>query len=280
MKQIIAFIKKNKKVALIGLFFLIIFIGFSITNAINVADNRAKTDTKTSTQTGQTKEPEMEDISFTDKQKDIIKNYDKKTKDLIKTLAVSPWVSQGNKNVITFHNNYYEETTNGNTTKVPFAISVTETSSNGADTLIDTIVFETTDKVHLVTFSQTKAKSEKEKGVSTLSSASLFDQVNTVYTRVEKLTNVTITGLNKEATSFLGDTKELTTKLSEWCASHYPTMTTAVWNKSMNLSFNEKTMTATTAFFLGTSVNEATKSQAPLVTVIFDKKTKNYTFKM
>ncbi|MDR6939237.1 hypothetical protein [Arcanobacterium hippocoleae] len=286
MKNIATVLKKNKKVALVGLFFLIIFIGFSITNAIKVSYHRAETakEVEVSKQERKTKEGslEVDAVSLTDKQKSIIEKYDGKTKEIIQILISKPWVSQDNKNVITFHDNYFEESINGTIMKVPFAISAIEESSNGSDTLINTLVFETDVKTHVVIFTQMKAKSATDSGVSTLLSNTLFKQVNTAYSRVETFTKVTINGLNNEATMLLGNISELSTKLSEWCATHYPTMTTAVWNKNMSLSFNEKTMTVTTAFFLGVSTDDASnpRSRAPLVTVIFDKSANTYTFKM
>lgn len=285
MKQITNFLKINKKAAILLLFFLVIFIGFSVTNAIKVSNERADADNNEQ-KTSETSESEdtetipVDDVSLTDKQSDIIDNYSAKTQQLIDVLAKHPWVSDDGKNTIIFHDTYYEQSVNGHSQKTPFAISAIEYDSNGSDTEINTLVFETDKGTHLVTYTATKAVSENEKGVSTLYSTTLFEQGNTTYTRVEEFTNITIQGLDEEISAFLGDTKELSRSLSEWCALRYPSMTTAVWNKSVSVQFDEQAQTVTSAFYLGTSQEEALKPDAPLVTVVFEKSTNTYTYKI
>ncbi|HEL0789832.1 TPA: hypothetical protein TU158_001759 [Streptococcus equi subsp. zooepidemicus] len=286
MKNIRSFIKKNKKIALIALFLLIVFIGFSITNALKVAQDRAE-DAAKATQVEKEKAQSIEintntdtDIVLTEKQEELIKNYDTKTKEFIRILSENPWVTQEGKNVLTFHENYYEETISNSTEKIPYAISTMDTGTNGSDTDIRTVVFEVDNKSHIVTFTQTKAKNENEKGRSTLLSTTLFQQVNTAYNRVEELTPITIEELDTQASSFLGIKDELAKKMGEWAATHYPTMTTAVWSKSISLSFDKDNVTSSSAFYLGTSIEDAKKPQALLITVIYDKNNNTYTFKM
>lgn len=283
MKNFRSFIKRNKKIALIGLFFLIIFIGFSVTNALKVAHDRAANGAEKVTQidaeNAQTIEIN-EDIALTKKQEELVKNYDTKTKEFIHILSSKPWTTEDGKNVLTFHDNYYEETFSNSTEKIPYAISAMDAGTNGSDTDMRTVVFEIDNKSHIVTFTQVKAKNENEKGHATLLSTTLFQQVNTAYNRVEELTPITIEELDTEATSFLGNKDELALKMGEWTATHYPTMTTAVWSKNINLSFDEKNMTSSSAFYLGTSIEDAKASQALLITVIYDKNDNTYTFKM
>ncbi|HEL1130529.1 TPA: hypothetical protein TVH00_000832 [Streptococcus equi subsp. zooepidemicus] len=282
MKNFRSFIKQHKKAALIALFLLIVFIGFSITNALKVAHERSDDAAKTAQVEKEKTQPiEIDtDIVLTEKQEEIIKNYDTKTKEFIDILCEKPWVTQEGKNVLTFHENYYEETINNSTEKIPYAISTIDTGTNGADTDIRTVVFEVDNKAHIVTFTQTKAKNENEKGRSTLLSTTLFQQVNTAYNRVEELTPITIEELDTEATSFLGNKDELAKNMGKWAAIHYPTMTTAVWSKSISLSFDKDNMTSSSAFYLGTSIEDAKKPQALLITVIYDKNNNTYTFKV
>lgn len=283
MKNFRSFIKRNKKIALIGLFFLIIFIGFSVTNALKVAHDRAANGTEKVTQID-TENAQVietnEDIALTKKQEELVKNYDTKTKEFIHILSSKPWTTEDGKNVLTFHENYYEETFSNSTEKIPYAISAMDAGTNGSDTDMRTVVFEIDNKSHIVTFTQVKAKNENEKGHATLLSTTLFQQVNTAYNRVEELTPITIEELDTEATSFLGNKDELALKMGEWTATHYPTMTTAVWSKNISLSFDEKNMTSSSAFYLGTSIEDAKKPQALLITVIYDKNNNTYTFKM
>ncbi|KIS05206.1 hypothetical protein AT54_01114 [Streptococcus equi subsp. zooepidemicus Sz12is] len=285
MKNIRSFIKRNKKITLIGLFFLIIFIGFSATNALKVAHDRAANGaekekvTQIDTENAQVIEIN-EDIALTKKQEELVKNYDTKTKEFIHILSSKPWTTEDGKNVLTFHENYYEETFSNSTEKIPYAISAMDTGTNGSDTDIRTVVFEIDNKSHIVTFTQVKAKNENEKGHATLLSTTLFQQVNTAYNRVEELTPITIEELDTEATSFLGNKDELALKMGEWTATHYPTMTTAVWSKNINLSFDKDNMTSSSAFYLGTSIEDAKAPQALLITVIYDKNDNTYTFKM
>lgn len=283
MKNFRSFIKRNKKIALIGLFFLIIFIGFSVTNALKVAHDRAANGTEKVTQIDAENAQAIEineDIALTKKQEELVKNYDTKTKEFIHILSAKPWTTEDGKNVLTFHENYYEETFNNSTEKIPYAISAMDAGTNGSDTDMRTVVFEIDNKSHIVTFTQVKAKNENEKGHATLLSTTLFQQVNTAYNRVEELTPITIEELDTQTSSFLGNKDELAQKMGEWAATHYPTMTTAVWTKNINLSFDKDNMTSSSAFYLGTSIEDATKPQALLITVIYDKNNNTYTFKI
>lgn len=281
MKNFRSFIKRNKKIALIGLFFLIIFIGFSVTNALKVAHDRADDAAKATQVEKDIEEININtDIVLTEKQEELIKKYDTKTKEFIHILSSKPWTTEDGKNVLTFHENYYEETISNSTEKIPYAISTMDAGTNGSDTDIRTVVFEVDNKSHIVTFTQVKAKNENEKGHATLLSTTLFQQVNTAYNRVEELTPITIEELDTEATSFLGNKDELALKMGEWTATHYPTMTTAVWSKNISLSFDEKNMTSSSAFYLGTSLEDAKAPQALLITVIYDKNNNTYTFKL
>lgn len=283
MKNFRSFIKRNKKIALIGLFFLIIFIGFSVTNALKVAHDRAANGTEKVTQIDAENAQAIEineDIALTKKQEELVKNYDTKTKEFIHILSAKPWTTEDGKNVLTFHENYYEETFNNSTEKIPYAISAMDAGTNGSDTDMRTVVFEIDNKSHIVTFTQVKAKNENEKGHAALLSTTLFQQVNTAYNRVEELTPITIEELDTQTSSFLGNKDELAQKMGEWAATHYPTMTTAVWTKSISLSFDKDNMTSSSAFYLGTSIEDATKPQALLITVIYDKNNNTYTFKI
>lgn len=282
MKKFGSIIKKNKKIALIAIFLFIVFIGFSITNALKVAHNRADDATQAAqaeTENAQHNENSA-DIVLTDKQQKLIKNYDTQTKEFIHILSEKLWVTQDGKNVLTFHENYYEETINNVTEKIPYAISAMDTGTNGSDTDIRTVVFDVNNTSHIATFTQTKAKTDQEKGNATLLSTTLFKQIHTPYTRVEELKAITIEELDTHASSFLGDKEELEKKLGEWTATHSPAMTTAVWSKSINLNFDIENITTSSAFYLGTSIEEAKKPQAALITVIYDKKANTYTFKM
>lgn len=279
MKKFSSFIKKNKKIALITIFLFIVFIGFSITNALKVAHNRADDATQAAQAEAQHNENSA-DIVLTDKQQKLIKNYDTQTKEFIHILSEKPWTTQDGKNVLTFHENYYEETINNSTEKIPYAISAMDTGTNGSDTDIRTVVFDVNNTSHIATFTQTKAKTDQEKGNATLLSTTLFKQLHTAYTRVEELKAITIEELDTHASSFLGDKEELEKKLGEWTATHSPAMTTAVWSKSINLNFDTENMTNSSAFYLGTSIEDAKKPQAALITVIYDKEANTYTFKM
>ena len=281
MKKIMHLIKKHKKESLLVLFFVIVFVGFSITNAIKVSTERAETEQSQSSQKESMENAEtipVKEVSLTDKQKEIIEKYDEKTKQLIQTLSTHPWSSSDGKNTITFHDDYYEENVNGTSKKIPFAISTVQYANNGSDTEINTLVLETDTGTHLVTYTTTKATSETVKGTSAILSNTLFEQVDSAYTRIEELTTIQIQGLNEEAMTLLGDTEELSKSMSEWCAKRYPTMTNAIWNKTVNIQFDEKKATVTTAFFLGT--NEQVEKNAPIVSLIYDRESKTYTFKM
>lgn len=82
----------------------------------------------------------------------LIKEYDDKTKKLIETMSSSIWSSNGGKNTLRFYDSHYVENIDGVEEKHPYAIARIDYGTNGSDTEIDTIVFETDTGSHIVTY--------------------------------------------------------------------------------------------------------------------------------
>lgn len=91
MNKLKAFVGEHRKVALISLFFLIVFVGGSITSAVNVAQHRAQeaTQTEQETQKKDSSIAEQNDVSLSDSQKKDIESYDDDTRAFIQTLSAS-----------------------------------------------------------------------------------------------------------------------------------------------------------------------------------------------
>lgn len=282
MKNIRQFVKNHKIVSVLFLFFFILFVLFSITNAIKIGHERAATQQQQEKEAKQNTETGSDNpIVLTDKQQELIDNYDAETQEFIDSLSKRPWVSEDGKNTIRFYDTYFEESVNGHPQQIPFAISAIDYGSDGGSMDIDTLAVETDKGTHLVTYMHKPSVSVKEDGFSTLASPTLFNQPDASYKRVESFTNIQIQGMNDEAVNLLGGTDELTKQLSEWCATSYPSMTTAIWNHSVTVSFDDQTTTVTSSFFLSQDENVTEVSpQSPAVTVIFNREKHAYTFKM
>lgn len=147
-------ITQHKKASLLALFAIIVFTGFSITSAINVAHRRAvdsPTQGDEAIEDVENNEQAIE-VELTDSQMKLIKEYDDKTKKLIETMSSSIWSSNGGKNTLRFYDSYYVENIDGVEEKHPYAIARIDYGTNGSDTEIDTIVFETDTGSHIVTY--------------------------------------------------------------------------------------------------------------------------------
>lgn len=288
MKKLRTFVEQHKRASLAAIFILIVFVGFSITNAMNVAQQRAidaqqdspvTEQTGSGTENGETAEEEAVDVSLTDSQKKLIESYDDETENLIDTLCASVWSASGGKYTLRFHDTYYTETVNGNETVHPYAIATVEFGTNGSDSEIDTIVFETDTGTHIATYSIVKSADSDAAGSSTITSASMFSLQNASYERTDAVTQITISGLNSEITElFGGDTDTLTTELSHWCSTHYPVATDAVWSKNVTIDYEGNLLT--TSFTINNDGSDEITGAAALVSVIYNRSTDTYEFEL
>lgn len=285
MKKLKNLISQHRKASLLALFFLIVFVGFSATNAVNVAQHRdADAAQQESESTEQKDSGDKEDTdgadakaALTDSQKKLIKGYDDKTKNLIETLCSSIWSANGGKYTLHFYDTYYTETVNGNEETHPYAISTVEYGTNGSDTEIDTIAFETDTGTHIATYSLVKSADSKSAGQSTVESTSMFQLKNASYERTDAVAKIKIAGLNSEITELLGDSDKLVSELSNWCSVHYPAATTATWSKNVTIDYNENIVV--TSFSLGSDESDTvTGNSASVVSVTYNRSDAAYEF--
>lgn len=245
MDKVKTFIKDHRKGALIALFLLIVFVGFSAVNAANVARHRAE---ESAAQTEQTAESPDEkhankdtDVSLTKEQQEAIDGYDEDTEKFIDTLAASVWSAGGGKNTLRFSGNSYTETANGESTTHSYAILRLERGMDTAGSEVTTAVFETDTGTHVVTYMNlTGVKPDDDSGKvsSSLSSNSMFALKGENYERKDTVESITVKGLNSEITKLLGDdTDKFTSELSKWCAVSYPTATEATWDKAAVIDY-------------------------------------------
>lgn len=113
MDKIKAIVSQHKKASLLALFALIVFVGFSVTSAMNVAQRRAEGESIGQVEQSNDKSPSSEsskDIRLSDSQKEAIKGYDDKVKRLIETMSSSIWSDKSGTNTLRFYDTYYVET--------------------------------------------------------------------------------------------------------------------------------------------------------------------------
>ena len=138
---------------------------------------------------------------------------------------------------------------NGKATEHTYAVTRLEKGTDTAGMEIDTAVFETDTGTHVVRYTcQTGTGEVTDTLSATLSSGTAFQLQDTDYVRQDPVQDITVEGLNDEITALLGGTDNLTSELSKWCAAYYPTASTATWNGTATINYNENTIT--TAFTL------------------------------
>lgn len=132
MDKIKAIVSQHKKTSLLALFVLIVFVGFSVTSAMNVAQRRAEEESIEQVEPDNEKTSSSEsdkDIKLSDSQKEAIKGYDDKVKRLIETMSSSIWSDKTGTNTLRFYDTYYVETINGVEKTHPYAITKVEWST-------------------------------------------------------------------------------------------------------------------------------------------------------
>lgn len=243
MDKIKAIVSQHKKASLLALFALIVFVGFSVTSAMNVAQRRAEGESIGQVEPSNDKSPSSEsskDIRLSDSQKEAIKGYDDKVKRLIETMSSSIWSDKSGTNTLRFYDTYYVETINGDEKTHPYAITKVEYGTNGADAEIDTVVLLTDTGTHIATYTIALDVEDGSISTSTISSSSMFSKKDGLYECADPVKSITVKGMNSEMTGlFGGDASKLTKDLSSWCASHFPTASEAVWQKSAIIDYEK-----------------------------------------
>lgn len=244
MDKIKTFIKGHRKGALISLFLLIVFVGFSAVNAANVARHRAEESAAQTEQAAKNPDEKHADkdtgISLSKEQQEAIDGYDEDTEKFIDTLAASVWSAGGGKNTLRFSDDSYTETANGENTTHSYAILRLERGIDTAGSKVTTAVFETDTGTHVVTYMNMTGVKPDDSGKvsSSLSSKSMFALKDSSYERKDAVKSLTVKGLNSEMTKLLGDdTDKFTSELSKWCAVSYPTATEATWDKAAVIDY-------------------------------------------
>ncbi|MGN8818095.1 hypothetical protein ACTNEN_07195 [Oribacterium sp. HCP28S3_H8] len=285
MKDWKGLLKKHRKVALLSLFAIIVFAGFSVTSALHVAERRAAQQSQTASDaagsdSGKTAgASEAEKTSLTESQKKLIKAYDSKTRKLIETLCAGVWSASDGKYTVRFYDDHYVETVNGEETSHPFAISACEFGNNGSDTEVDTIAFETDAGTYIATYTLVKSADSASAGQASLLSG-MFALPNTAYQRSDAVEKIAVEGLDGEAKGLLGDQDAFVDALSRWCSTHYPSAVKATWNKNVTIDYDKGLVV--TAFTLSSDESDGsaslTGSATPVITVTYDQNDSTYKF--
>ena len=277
-------VMEHRTAALICLFLLIVFIGGSAMSAVNVAHHRAdiaaqqqqQAEEEQKTDEEKQQEKEEADPDLTDTQRKAIDNYDDDTKAFIETLSASVWSANNGTDTLQFTGHTYTETVNGKATEHTYAVTRLEKGTDTAGMEIDTAVFETDTGTHVIRYTcQTGTGEVTDTLSATLSSGTAFQLQDTDYVRQNPVQNITVEGLNDEITALLGGADTLTSELSKWCAAYYPTASTATWNGTVTINYNENTIT--TAFTL-TIADTAPGSGTATVSATYHRAEGTYEF--
>lgn len=283
MDKLKNFYNEHKKASLIALFFLIVFIGASVTSAMDVAHHRAQESAQQEQQQEQRKDTSAaeseEDVNLTDSQKKAIEDYSDDTRSFINTLCASVWSANNGRYTLRFSDDSYVETVDGESTTHSYAIVRLDKASDGYGGNLYTVVFETDTGTHVVTYTDGKGSAVQEQGdiqktdstvVASLSSASMFALKDTSYERADPIESIAIKSLNSDMTNLLNDsTDKLTSSFSSWCAVHHPTASEATWSGSAFIDWENSLVS------LDFTLNDDTAST---VTVIYHTDSGSYEF--
>lgn len=247
MNKLKTFIKEHRGLAVATLFLLVVFVGGSVTSAVNVTHQREVDAESQAEQTTQDEEVNgaqggTEGVALSDSQSAAIADYDEETEEFIDTLCASIWSANGGRYTLRFSHDQYTETADGESTQHSYAILRLEQGSDDAGNKTATLIVETDSGTLILNYANMTGTSSdgSEKVTSTLSSGSMFALKDTTYERADEVEAITVKGLNSEVTQlFGGSADELTTKLSQWCAVHYPTATEATWTGSALIDWDE-----------------------------------------
>lgn len=284
MKDWKGLLKKHRKAALLSLFAIIVFAGFSVTSALHVAERRAAQQSQTASVaggvSGQTADTsEAEKTALTESQKKLIESYDSKTRKLIETLRAGVWSASDGKYTVRFYDDHYVETVNGGETSHPFAISACEFGNNGSDTEVDTIAFETDAGTYIATYTLVKSADSASAGQASLLSG-MFALPDTAYQRSDAVEKISVEGLDGEAERLLGDQDAFVDALSRWCSTHYPSAVKATWNRNVTIDYDKGLVV--TAFTLSSDESGGSAAVAgsatPVISVTYDRNDSTYKF--
>ena len=284
MKDWKGLLKKHRKAALLSLFAIIVFAGFSVTSALHVAERRAAQQSQTASVaggvSGQTADTsEAEKTALTESQKKLIESYDSKTRKLIETLRAGVWSASDGKYTVRFYDDHYVETVNGGETSHPFAISACEFGNNGSDTEVDTIAFETDAGTYIATYTLVKSADSASAGQASLLSG-MFALPDTAYQRSDAVEKISVEGLEGEAERLLGDQDAFVDALSRWCSTHYPSAVKATWNRNVTIDYDKGLVV--TAFTLSSDESGGSAAVAgsatPVISVTYDRNDSTYKF--
>lgn len=280
MENLKAIIGQRKMAVLAAIFLLVVFIGFSVTSAMKVAHRREQdASQRQQEEMAQPDDGGEEGPPLEESQQALIDSYPYRTKKLIETLCVGVWNAGGGKYTLRFYDTYYVETVNGNESAHSFAISAVEYGTNGSDTEIDTIVFETDTGSHIATFSLVRSAESEQAGKATIGSSTMFSSADIVYERIDGSTDVEIIGLNDEITLLLGDMDKLNEELSSWCSVHYPAMAFAVWSENATIDYGRGVVV--TSFFLGDAdadIDALSDGTSVAISITYDQANDTYEF--
>ena len=252
MKQLKHWIGEHKKMSVICLCLLLMFIGGSAVSAASVASHRAqvaeeqaKSAESETTDAEKKTAKETKDVKLSSEQESLIADYDKDTKDFIATLSASVWSTSEGRYSLKFSDSAYVETVNGEVTTHSYAISRLDKGTDQQGLTCYSVVFLTDTGTHIVSYTMYRGDATGQTDISSsLTSASMFALKDTEYKRADAVENITVKGMNSEVVNLFGnDESALVSALSKWCAVHYPAVTEATWQKVVTTDYENGVIT-------------------------------------
>lgn len=250
--RIIGFANEHKGAVVAALLLLAALVAASVVGValLSHGDTRGE---DVSAQSEQTEEVLGDEggVALSEEQIEAIGSYDDETYSFIDMLCEGAW--SGGGDTLSFERDCYSVTdANGETERHSYAILRLEEEGGGTDGSA-TAVVKTDAGTHTLSLTRMTetAPGGSRQVTSTLSSDSMFGTADASFERTDAgveednaASPVTVTGLSKEASSFLGgDVGKLEEALSSWCAAYFPTAAEAVWNGSVTIDYKNRLVT-------------------------------------
>lgn len=236
----------NKRYLLFALLIVLIFTGLSVARCSEV---HPASESEQLNQTFQ-----AEDAVLSEQQQALYDSYDQETRSFLDYLSANAWLAGNDEKVLRFTDKGFTEMSGGQTHEASFAVSAleentsTESGVNGESTTVTTysvalLMDEGTSLLTLRKFNDNNA------GQQTSSVTSSAFTMSESYVLGEAAGGVSVTGLSSAFDNQIdGKSSDMVKSLQDYCASHYPTATTAAWGSVASLDY--KNGTVSTSFSL------------------------------
>jgi hypothetical protein len=242
MFELLQLIGEHKKIFVIALILLILFIAGSV---LSFVSNLPKVETapvateEKSGQTGRESIETTETVALTTNQKDAIAKYSDSTKEVIEFLKAYTWVAQDEQSTLHFSDSSYTTTSPANTETRPYAVAAISDASRSGDEVTwegSILALDTGNQISIIRIERWIAGTEKGEWVL----GGLPGKVQIGYKATSLAHEVEVAGLDDELSALFGSQAALQNEIADYIKQYYPTATKAEWQHVVEIDAKEQ----------------------------------------